>query len=136
MDIFHPRCKYNSRELPPLRFWTDRSLQAATALFGILALFFLPHSIAQAWFLTEEERIVAHARLQTDSHGVNMTSIEDEKFSWYWVRLALKSMITWFIVLPYLLLAICVYVSARAIAPMHVALIIFTVLRSVSSSDH
>ncbi|KAK6364463.1 hypothetical protein LTS17_012228 [Exophiala oligosperma] len=98
--------------------WISFTQGAATALFGILALFFLPHSIAQAWFLTEEERIVAHAQLQTDSHGVNMTSIEDEKFSWYWVRLALKSMITWFIVLPYLLLAICVYSFALFLPPI------------------
>ncbi|KAB8216979.1 major facilitator superfamily domain-containing protein [Aspergillus novoparasiticus] len=84
----------------------------ATTVFGMLAFLILPHDIAKARFLTDEERIVAYDRIQLDSQEGNMETVETEKFSCYWVRLALKSITTWMLIVPYLFLAICVYAFA------------------------
>ena len=59
---------------------------AATVVFGVLTLFFLPHTPATSRFLTEEEREGAVRRMQIDSHGTNSSSsVDQEKFSWKWV---------------------------------------------------
>lgn len=62
---------------------------AVTVLFGILTIFFLPHTPMQAKCLTEEERNAAMARMKLDAHGASKASnVEGEKFSWLWARMA------------------------------------------------
>ncbi|KAI9818389.1 MAG: hypothetical protein M1827_000447 [Pycnora praestabilis] len=62
---------------------------AITVLFGILTMFFLPHTPSQTTFLTEEERHVAVSRMKLDAHGATTTSdVAQERFSWHWVRMA------------------------------------------------
>ena len=68
---------------------------AITVCFGIMTLFFLPHTPSQAGFLSREERAAAVARLRLDAHGASKESdLESEKFSWRWVRMALLNVNT------------------------------------------
>lgn len=68
----------------------------------------MPHTPADAKFLTEEERIVAMVRLKEDAHGAtDVADINQEHFDWRWVRVALKapqtllsSLIWFFILIP------------------------------------
>ncbi|KAK4969888.1 hypothetical protein LTR66_011624 [Elasticomyces elasticus] len=61
-----------------------------TILFGILTIFFLPHTPSEAKFLTPEERVAAVARMKLDSHGSSPADdVAHETFSWHWVRAAL-----------------------------------------------
>ena len=53
-----------------------------TVLFGILTIFFLPHTPAEAKFLTEEEKAGAALRMSLDAHGADAANeVKDEKFS-------------------------------------------------------
>ena len=62
---------------------------AVTVAFGLVTIFFLPHTPMQAKCLTEEERIIAVARMKLDAHGAsNASNVEGEKFSWPWARMA------------------------------------------------
>ena len=62
---------------------------AISVLFGILTIYFLPHTPMQAKCLTEEERVVAVARMKLDAHGAsNKSNVESEHFAWPWVRMA------------------------------------------------
>ena len=57
-----------------------------TVLYGIVAMFFLPHTPGSAKFLTEEERSGALQRMKMDAHGATTSSdVAQEKFSWVWV---------------------------------------------------
>ncbi|KAI8951976.1 MFS transporter-like protein [Xylaria longipes] len=79
-----------------------------TTLFGILCFFVMPHTPADAKFLTEEERAVALLRMRMDSHGAtNEDDVNHEKFDWHWVRMAfsapqlwLSSFIWFFLLIP------------------------------------
>lgn len=63
---------------------------AITIVFGILALFFLPHTPSHAKFLTEEEHFASLERMRLDARGSSSASTVDaERFSWHWVRLAI-----------------------------------------------
>lgn len=63
---------------------------AITVLFGILTMFFLPHTPSDAKFLTVEERAGAEARMKLDSHGSTPSdNVKHETFSWFWVRRAI-----------------------------------------------
>lgn len=65
-------------------------------MFGIICFFFMPHTPADAKFLTEEERIVAMARMKQDSHGATDTEdVNEEHFDWRWVKMAFKAPQTW-----------------------------------------
>jgi len=61
---------------------------AITVLFGLLTMFFLPHTPSHSKFLTPEERNVAIARMKSDSGGAETEVVDEEKFSWYWVKIA------------------------------------------------
>lgn len=53
-----------------------------TVLFGILTIFFLPHTPAESKFLTEEEKAGAALRMHLDSHGADTADeVKNEKFS-------------------------------------------------------
>lgn len=53
-----------------------------TILFGILTIFFLPHTPSQSKFLTEEEKAGAVLRMTLDSHGAQASDdVRNETFS-------------------------------------------------------
>jgi hypothetical protein len=81
---------------------------AITVLFGILTLFFLPHTPSDAMFLSTEEREAAVTRLQFKNHNSTATGdVRQEEFSWFWIRRAvlnwntvLLSMVAFSIITP------------------------------------
>ena len=83
-----------------------------TVIFGIICFFTLPHTPAEAKFLTEEERIVAMQRMKMDYHGATaVEDVNDEHFQWHWVRMALLAPQTWFCSLAWFFLLVSLYVS-------------------------
>ncbi|KAG4437289.1 hypothetical protein IFR05_007227 [Cadophora sp. M221] len=63
---------------------------AITIVFGLLAGFFLPHTPSHSKFLTHEEKEFAVHRMNVDSQGaVSSSSVDTEKFSWHWVKIAI-----------------------------------------------
>jgi len=62
---------------------------AITVAYGGLACFFLPHTPGNAKFLTPAEQNIAVMRLRLDSHGAAGHSVENETFSWHWVKIAM-----------------------------------------------
>ncbi|CAN9393001.1 unnamed protein product [Alternaria alternata] len=64
---------------------------AITVVFGIICFFFMPDTPAAAGFLSDEEKEWALRRMRLDAGGSTEVDVEDEKFSWYWVRMALKA---------------------------------------------
>ncbi|KAJ4302852.1 hypothetical protein N0V90_001743 [Kalmusia sp. IMI 367209] len=68
---------------------------AITIAFGVVTLFALPHTPSDIKFFTAEEKEACIARMRLDAHGANSAStVDDEKFSWYWVRRALLNVNT------------------------------------------
>lgn len=83
-----------------------------TTIFGIICFFFMPHTPADAKFLTEEERAAAMFRLRQDAHGAtDIADVNEEKFDWRWVRMALKAPQTWLSSLIWFFVLIPLYVS-------------------------
>lgn len=83
-----------------------------TTVFGIICFFFMPHTPADAKFLTEEERSIAMARLKEDAHGAtSVADVNEERFDWHWVRMAFKAPQTWFSSLIWFFLLVPLYVS-------------------------
>ncbi|KAI0166276.1 MFS transporter-like protein [Xylariaceae sp. FL1272] len=81
-----------------------------TTLFGIVCFFFMPHTPADAKFLTEEERALALARMKDDSHGATQSSdVNLEKFDWHWVRMAFAAPQLWLSCLSWFFLLIPLY---------------------------
>lgn len=81
-----------------------------TTLFGILCFFTMPHTPADAKFLTDEERKRAWARMRLDSHGATESGdVNEEHFDWHWVRMAFRAPQTWFCCFIWLLLLIPLY---------------------------
>ena len=86
------KIKYGGYDKWPWIFFIEGIV---TVLFGITAFFFMPHTPAEAKFLTNEERAVALHRMKADAHGA--TSEEDvnlERFNWHWVRIVTQNMDT------------------------------------------
>ncbi|OAL17859.1 hypothetical protein AYO22_11203 [Fonsecaea multimorphosa] len=83
---------------------------AITVAYGILTLFFLPHTPAQAKFFNAQDRDVAVRRMKEDADGA-MAADEagDEHFKWHWVRMALKSPNTIICSLGWFFLLISIY---------------------------
>ncbi|KAI1180273.1 MFS transporter-like protein [Nemania sp. FL0916] len=69
---------------------------AVTVLFGLVCFFVMPHTPAHAKFLTEEERAGALLRMKMDGHGATQNDdVNQEKFDWYWVRMAFSAPQLW-----------------------------------------
>jgi MFS family permease len=84
---------------------------AITTLFGIICFFAMPHTPAEARFLTVEERERALARMRLDSHGaMSSKNVDEERFDWHWVKLAFKAPQTWFCSFIWFFLLIPLYV--------------------------
>lgn len=60
-----------------------------TVAFGILCFGFMPNTPAESRFLTEEERDHALRRMRLDASGSSSIDVDDEKFNWHWVKMAL-----------------------------------------------
>jgi MFS family permease len=85
-----------------------------TVCFGILCFLFMPNTPADAKFFTEEERSMAQARMMQDAHGSTKHSdVNNEKFDWHWVRMALLSPNTMFCSLAWFFLLVPLYVRLR-----------------------
>ncbi|QSZ34940.1 hypothetical protein DSL72_007802 [Monilinia vaccinii-corymbosi] len=69
---------------------------ASTIVFGIITIFFLPHTPSHCKFLTEEERYVAIHRMRLNYQGdSSVANIDNEKLSWHWVKFAVFNWNTW-----------------------------------------
>jgi hypothetical protein len=74
----------------------------------------MPSTPADAKFFTEEERAVAQARIMADAHGsATKSDVNDEKFDWHWVRMALLSPNTIFCSLAWFFLLVPLYVCTH-----------------------
>jgi hypothetical protein len=83
-----------------------------TTIFGIICFFTMPHTPAEAKFLTEDERAVALQRMMQDSHGAtDVENVNEEHFNWHWVRMAMLSPQTWLSSFAWFFLLIPLYVS-------------------------
>ena len=69
---------------------------AVTVAFGIISFFFMPDTPATARFLNAEEKDWALRRMRLDAHGSTEVDVDEEKFDWYWVKMALKAPQTYF----------------------------------------
>ncbi|KAH6618454.1 MFS transporter-like protein [Boeremia exigua] len=69
---------------------------AVTVVFGITCFFFMPDTPSTAKFLSAEEKDWALMRMRLDAHGATDVDVDDEKFDWYWVKMALKAPQTYF----------------------------------------
>lgn len=71
----------------------------------------MPDTPAAAGFLSDEEKDWAQRRMRMDAHGSTEVNIEDEKASWYWVKMALKAPQTYFCSFIWFFLLIPLYVG-------------------------
>ena len=69
---------------------------AVTVVFGVTCFFFMPDTPATARFLSTEEKGWALKRMRLDAHGSTQVDVDEEKFEWYWVKMALKAPQTYF----------------------------------------
>ena len=67
-----------------------------TVVFGIICYFFMPDTPATARFLNDEEKGWALRRMRLDAHGATNIDVDEEKFDWFWVKMALKAPQTYF----------------------------------------
>lgn len=65
-----------------------------TIVYGVIVIFFLPHTPNDAKFLSEEERNIASIRLREDSKGSVSEDAKYEQFSWKKVGQALLNINT------------------------------------------
>ncbi|EUC41167.1 hypothetical protein COCMIDRAFT_106858 [Bipolaris oryzae ATCC 44560] len=84
---------------------------AATVVFGIVCFFFMPDTPAAAHFLTDEEKEWALRRMRIDAGGSSDVDVDDEKFSWYWVKMALSAPQTYLSAFIWFFLLVPLYVS-------------------------
>jgi hypothetical protein len=72
----------------------------------------MPHTPADAKFLTEEERALALLRMKMDSHGATKeVDVNQETFDWHWVRMAFSAPQLWLSCFTWFFLLIPLYVS-------------------------
>lgn len=94
---------------------------AMTVVFGVICFFFMPDTPAAAGFLTDEEKEWALRRMRIDAGGSTTAAVvDDEKFSWYWARMALTSPQTYFCSFIWFFLLVPLYVS---MSPVHLGYI-------------
>lgn len=92
---------------------TDGIVEGAmTVVFGIICFFFMPDTPAAAGFLTDEEKEWALLRMRIDAGGSTAAAaVDDEKFSWYWAKMALKAPQTYLCSFIWFFLLVPLYVS-------------------------
>jgi hypothetical protein len=102
-----------------VRFWgsfgtdgMDLVEGGMTVVFGIVCFFFMPDTPAAAEFLTDEEKEWALLRMRIDAGGATTaTAVEEEKFDWYWAKMALKAPQTYFCSFIWFFLLVPLYVN-------------------------
>ncbi|KAI6351417.1 hypothetical protein MCOR25_009953 [Pyricularia grisea] len=82
---------------------------AMTVVFGILCFFFMPNTPGDSRFLTPEEREHALRRMREDASGSSSIDVDDEKFNWYWVKMALLAPQTYLLSLLWFFLLVPLY---------------------------
>lgn len=71
----------------------------------------MPNTPGDAKFLSKEERTLAMKRLKLDSLGASSDDdVNDEKFDWHWVRMALLAPQTYLSSLAWFFLLVSLYV--------------------------
>lgn len=83
-----------------------------TVAFGIVCFFFIPDTTAAADFLTDEEKKWTLRRMRLDAHRSTVVDVDDEKFSWYWVKMALKAPQTYLCSFIWFFLLVPLYVRS------------------------
>jgi hypothetical protein len=71
----------------------------------------MPDTPGEARFLTDQERKHALERMRLDSAGATTIDVDDERFNWHWVRMALMAPQTYFNAIIWFFLLIPLYVS-------------------------
>lgn len=85
-----------------------------TVLFGLVTLVFLPDNVTNAWFLSEEEKILVVRHIRD-----NQTGLENKKFKWNHIKeLFLHDKLTW----PMLAITGCSQMSTGAIGTFSVTI--------------
>ncbi|KAK5655800.1 hypothetical protein OQA88_5338 [Cercophora sp. LCS_1] len=69
---------------------------AMTVVFGVVCFFFMPDTPALAKFLTDEEKEWALRRMKIDASGSTSLDVDEERFDWGWMRMALRAPQMWF----------------------------------------
>lgn len=106
---------------------------AITILFGILTMFFLPHTPSHCSFLSADEKIIASQRMQLDSHGASsVSSIDEERFSWHWVKIAVLNWNTVLLSLNFFAIITPIY-SFSLFLPTIISALGYTRVKGVSS---
>ncbi|KAF1846006.1 MFS general substrate transporter [Cucurbitaria berberidis CBS 394.84] len=83
---------------------------AVTVVFGIVCFFFMPDTPAAAHFLNDEEKEWALRRMRLDAHGSSaVVAVDDERFSWYWMKMALTAPQTYFCSIIWFFLLVPLY---------------------------
>lgn len=67
----------------------------------------MPDTPATARFLSDEEKDWALRRMRLDAHGSTNVDVDEEKFDWYWVKMALKAPQTYFNGFIWFFLLVC-----------------------------
>ncbi|KAF7194514.1 putative transporter C11D3.18C [Pseudocercospora fuligena] len=89
--------------------WPFIFFGAITTLFGLICFFFLPNTPSEATFLTREQRQAAVRRMQIDSQSTSKSSVDNEKFDWHWVKMALTDINTLLLSLIFFLIITPIY---------------------------
>ncbi|AQZ13003.1 THI73 (YLR004C) [Zygosaccharomyces parabailii] len=85
-----------------------------TVVFGLLTWVYLPDNITNAWFLTQEEKVLVVKHIRD-----NQTGLENKKFKWSHIKeLFCKDKLTW----PMLAITACSQMSTGAIGTFSVTI--------------
>jgi hypothetical protein len=79
--------------------------------FRLVCFFFMPDTPAAASFLPDEEKEWVLRRMRIDAGGSTQVDVDDEEFSWYWVKMALKAPQTYLSAFIWFFLLVPLYVS-------------------------
>ncbi|KAI6340704.1 hypothetical protein MCOR31_011577 [Pyricularia oryzae] len=82
---------------------------AMTVVFGMVCFFFMPNTPGDSRFLTPEEREHALRRMREDASGSSTIDVDDEKFNWHWVKMALMAPQTYLLSLLWFFLLVPLY---------------------------
>ncbi|KAF2718325.1 MFS general substrate transporter [Polychaeton citri CBS 116435] len=83
---------------------------AITIVYGLVCIWFMPHTPSDAKFLTDEERAAALKRMLLDSQGAaSNDEVKHETFDWRWVRMALANWNTVLLSLLFFLIITPIY---------------------------
>ncbi|TPX09562.1 uncharacterized protein E0L32_009305 [Thyridium curvatum] len=100
------RIKYHGYNKWPWIFFVEG---AVTVVFGLVCFLFMPSTPMEAKFLTDDERNHALRRMRVDASGATTLDVDEEKFNWHWVRMALLAPQTYFTAFIWFFLLVPLY---------------------------